>query len=250
MKISIITVCFNSVVTLEDTIISVINQTYDNFEYIIIDGNSTDGTLNIIKKYEQYISKWISEPDYGLYDAMNKGISLSTGNIVGLLNSDDTFTSNSVLENIASFHLFNEIEASYGNVLQSDQSGKLVRFYSSKNWKPTDLRFGYMPPHPSIFLKRELFEKFGYYNLSFKIGADYEFITRYFLVNKINSKYSGLTTTNMLVGGVSSSGLNSYITITNEIIKALKLNGIRFHKTYIRLRFIWKIFDFLFTKRL
>jgi glycosyltransferase involved in cell wall biosynthesis len=245
MKISIITVCFNGGTTIEKTILSVANQTYKSIEYIIVDGNSKDSTIEIIKRNEDKISKWISEPDKGLYEAMNKGIKMATGDIVGILNSDDTFNSNTVVEEIVDFHKRNNIEASVGNIIQHKENGKIVRLYSSKKWNPEKLKIGFMPPHPSIFFKRELFEKYGNYFLGFKIGADYELITRFFLKNKIIWKYSGITTTSMLVGGLSSSGAQSYKLITKEIQKALAMNGIPFSPFKIKMRFFWKIIGFL-----
>lgn len=245
MKISIITVCYNSASTLEKTIDSVLKQTYKNIEYIIVDGNSKDSTVSIIEKYQNKISKWISEPDKGLYDAMNKGIGLATGDLIGILNSDDTFNSNTILEEIVSFHRKNNVDATVGNIIQHTEEGKIVRFYSSNNWNPEKLKIGFMPPHPSIFFKKELFDKFGYYRLEFKIGADYELITRFFLKNNISWKYSGVTTTAMLVGGLSSSGSSSYKLITKEIQKALSMNGISFSPVKIKLRFFWKIIGFL-----
>lgn len=245
MKISIITVCYNSATTIEKTILSVASQTYKNIEYIIVDGNSKDNTLGIIKNHEDTISNWISEPDKGLYDAMNKGIDLATGDLIGILNSDDTFNSNTVIEEIANFHAQNNIEASIGNILQHKENGNIVRIYSSRFWKPEKLKIGFMPPHPSIYFKRELFDKFGKYDLGFKIGADYELITRFFLKNNITWKYSGITTTAMLVGGLSSSGTSSYQLITKEIQKGLSMNGILFSPFKIKMRFFWKIIGFL-----
>lgn len=245
MKISIITVCYNSSNTIEKTILSVANQTYHDIEYIIVDGSSSDGTLEILKKYNNLVTIWISEPDKGLYDAMNKGIIMATGDLVGILNSDDTFKSNTVLEELAQFHSSNIIDASIGDIIQHNDKNEIIRLYSSKNWKPEKLSIGFMPPHPSIFFKRDLFDKYGLYNLSFKIGADYELITRFFFKNGISWKYSGITTTSMLVGGVSSSGYSSYKLITKEIKKALKMNGVVFSSWIINTRFVWKIIGFI-----
>lgn len=202
MKVTIITVCFNSAATIEKTILSVANQTYPNIEYIIVDGKSKDNTKAIIEKHNDKLSSWVSEPDKGLYDAMNKGIGMATGDVIGILNSDDTFHSNTVIEEVVNFHKKNDIGASVGNIIQHKENGKIVRLYSSKYWNPEKLTIGFMPPHPSIFFKRELFDKFGTYDLGFKIGADYELITRFFLKNKISWNYSGITTTAMLVGGL------------------------------------------------
>jgi glycosyltransferase involved in cell wall biosynthesis len=245
MKISIITVCYSSATTIEKTILSVAGQTYKDIEYIIVDGNSNDNTVAIIKKHQDKVFKWISESDKGLYDAMNKGISMATGDIIGILNSDDTFNSDRVIKDIANFHHRNNIDASVGNIMQHRENGKVVRNYSSKYWNPMKLKIGYMPPHPSIFFKRELFDRYGNYDLGFTIGADYELITRFFLKNKISWKYSGITTTAMLVGGLSSSGTSSYKLITKEIQKALTMNGIVFSPLKIKMRFFWKIVGFL-----
>lgn len=245
MKISIITVCYNSASTIEKTILSVAGQTYKNIEFIIVDGNSEDGTLEIIKKHDDKIHIWVSEPDRGLYDAMNKGLNMATGEIIGVLNSDDTFFSHTVLEEIAAFHTYNSIDASVGNIVQRNVEGKLIRSYSSKNWTPEKLKIGLMPPHPSIFFKKDLFGAFGFYHTGFLIGADYELIVRFFLAKRINWKYSGITTTSMLIGGLSSSGISSYNLITMEIQKGLKMNGVIFSPFYIKYRLMWKIFDYL-----
>ena len=245
MKISIITVCFNSSKTIEKTLQSVKNQVYNNIEYIVLDGNSTDGTLKIIESYKEIISKYSSEKDNGLYDAMNKGIALATGDIIGILNSDDIFTDNYVLENIAKFHLRNSVDASVGNITQFNENGKIVRKYSAKNWHPAKLKVGFMPPHPAIFFKRDLFERYGNYKLDFVSGADYELIVRFFLKNQIIWKFSNITTTSMLIGGICSSGYKSYKLISREIKKALESNNIQFSYPKILLRVIWKLKGFL-----
>ena len=245
MKISIITVCYNSAETLEKTILSVAGQTYKNIEYIIVDGLSKDKTVSLIQKHQDKISNWISESDKGLYDAMNKGIAMATGDIIGILNSDDTFYSDDVLASVAAFHIKNNTDASVGTIVQHKEEGRVIRTYSSKLWNPEKLKIGFMPPHPSIFFKKELFDKYGVYELGFTIGADYELITRFFLKNKITWKYSGITTTAMLVGGLSSSGASSYKLITKEIQKALTMNGISFSPLKIKIRFVWKIIGFI-----
>jgi glycosyltransferase involved in cell wall biosynthesis len=245
MKISIITVCYNSANTIEKTFKSVQNQIYKNIEYIVIDGGSKDATLTIVNKHKDLISKLVSEPDKGLYDAMNKGVKLATGDIVGVLNSDDIFTDEFVLKNIAKFHLENDIDASVGNIIQFNEAWKNVRKYSSKNWTPENLKIGFMPPHPSIFFKRELFEKYGNYHLDFISGADYELIIRFFLKNNISWKFSNITTTAMLIGGISSSGISSYVLITKEICKALFRNNIKFSPVKVCLRGFWKFLGFI-----
>lgn len=245
MKISIITVCYNSAKTIEKTFQSVQSQTYKNIEYIFVDGGSKDGTLDIVKKYKEVISKLVSEPDKGLYDAMNKGVDMATGDVVGILNSDDIFTDEFVLENVAKFHLENNVDASVGNITQFNELGKIVRKYSAKNWHPEKLKIGFMPAHPAIFFKRDLFEKYGNYQLDFISGADYELIIRFFLKNKITWKFSNITTTSMLIGGISSSGFSSYQLISKEIKKALNRNDITFSYLKVQLRVFWKIIGFV-----
>ncbi|CAL2060714.1 glycosyltransferase family 2 protein [Tenacibaculum sp. 190524A05c] len=245
LKISIITVCYNSESTIEETFKSVKSQVYSNLEYIVIDGSSTDGTMGIVNKYSDVISKVISESDKGLYDAMNKGIKIATGDIIGILNSDDVFFDENVLEKVANFHNVNDIDASIGNIVQINDRKKIIRNYSSKYWSPNKLKLGFMPPHPSIFFKKELFEKLGFYDLSFKSGADYELIVRYFLKNKITYKYSSITTTSMAIGGISSSGFSSYKMITKEICKALEMNKVSFVAYKVKYRMVWKIWSFL-----
>ena len=248
MKISIITVCFNSSKTIEKTFQSIKNQSYQNLEYIVVDGGSSDDTLKIIKNYSSCISNYISESDKGLYDAMNKGISMATGDIIGILNSDDIFVDNYVLEKVAKFHTKNSIDASVGNITQFNKNDKVIRKYSAKNWSPNKLKIGFMPAHPAIFFKRDLFENYGKYRLDFASGADYELIIRFFLRNKITWKYSDITTTAMLIGGISSSGYKSYKLISREIKKALELNNIKFSYFKVLLRVIWKLNGFLKKK--
>lgn len=246
MKISIITVVYNAQETIEETIKSVLNQDFDNVEYLIIDGGSTDGTNEIISKHKSKINFYLSETDKGLYDAMNKGIENATGDIIGIINADDVFMDNTVLSNISLvFKEKPQIDATIGNIIQCNKQGLRTRFYSSKNWQPNKLKIGFMPPHPSIFFKRSLFEKYGRYRIDFKSGADYELIVRFFMKFQITWVYTNLTTTSMLRGGISSSGLKSYRLITKEIIKALELNEIKFSKFLIKSRVVWKLISFL-----
>jgi glycosyltransferase involved in cell wall biosynthesis len=245
MKISIITVCYNSAKTIEKTFNSVANQTYKNIEYIVVDGGSKDETLELIQNHQSTITKYISEKDNGLYDAMNKGIKMATGDYIGIINSDDTLYSSDVIERVVDFLQQNPVDASIGNIIQHDEKGEIKRTYSSENWLPKKLKIGFMPPHPSIFFKRSLFEEYGYYQLDFKIAADYELIIRYFLSQEITWKYSGITTTAMLVGGLSSSGWESYKKVTEEINTGLQRNAIPYSAWKVSMRGFWKVFGLL-----
>jgi len=248
MRISIITVCWNSAATIEKTIQSVQSQNYNDIEYIIVDGQSKDKTLDIIKKYPNVVSRWISEPDKGLYDAMNKGIQMATGEYIGIVNADDTFAEEGTILKIVNFLKSQPVDACIGDIVQHREDGQIIRRYSAKNWMPEKLKIGFMPAHPAIFFKKELFDKLGFYSLDFKIGADYELITRYFLKQQISWKYSGITTHKMLIGGVSSSGFDSYKKVSEEIIKALQMNNIAHQPWRIKSRIVWKIFGFLKRK--
>jgi len=245
VKISIITVCFNSESTIKDTLESVKKQDYLDIEYIIIDGGSIDNTLKIINHYDKIITKVISEPDKGLYDAMNKGIKLATGDLIGILNSDDIFHDNSVLKSVAKFHNKNPVDASISDVLYKNNNGKIVRKYSANNWTPEKLKSAFMPPHAGIFFKKNLFKDYGYYQLDYQIAADFELITRFFLKNKITWKYLNINTTIMLAGGISSSGYKSYKIISREIKNALSSNQVSYNYLKIKFRVFHKLFSLI-----
>ncbi|GAA68720.1 glycosyltransferase family 2 protein [Pseudoalteromonas sp. BSi20429] len=227
MKVSIITVCYNSAATINDTITSVLSQDYKNIEYIVIDGGSSDATLDIINKYREQISVVISEPDKGIYDAMNKGIKNATGDIVGILNSDDFYETKDVItEIINNFDVDTEIV--FGDLIfvKPENIEKITRFYSLPRFKAWKLRFGWMPPHPATFIKKSVYDKYGLYKINYKISADYEVFVRFLLVNKVNFKHINKILVRMRDGGVSTSGLKSSLTLNKEIVKACEENGI------------------------
>ena len=247
MKLSLITVTYNSENTLSTTIKSVLEQSYNNIEYIIIDGASKDNTVTIIKEYEYSFNgrlKWISEPDKSLYDAMNKGIRMATGDIVGILNSDDFFTSNNVLQEIANtFEKEQDLDAIYGDIhfVNPENLQKCVRYYSSNIFKRSLMRLGFMPAHPSFYLRRECFEKYGLYKTDYKIAADFEFLLRVIFKNKIRTKYLPMDMVTMRTGGASTSGIKSHIRIMKEHLRAFKENGIYTNAGLLSLRYFYKI---------
>ena len=188
MKISIITVVYNSSLTIRDTIESVLSQSYDNLEYCIVDGDSTDGTLSIIKEYEQKFKgklKWVSDSDTGIYDAMNKGIRMATGDVIGIINSDDFYHKTDVIEQIAKAFENNDIQATIADVrfVNPDNLDRTVRYYSSKKFTVNRFRFGFMPAHPTFFTYKKNFEKYGYYQTDYKIAADFELLIRFLYTN-------------------------------------------------------------------
>jgi glycosyltransferase involved in cell wall biosynthesis len=247
LKVSIITVCFNSEKTISDTINSVLSQSYKEIEYIIIDGGSSDGTLQIIKSYTCGIAKFISEPDNGIYEAINKGIRFATGDIIGILNSDDIIEDKRVIEKIANTFSENEIDAVYGDVqfVDAKKGSKIVRYYSSKGFYPGKFKFGYMPAHPSFYVKRELYEKMGYYKTDYKIAADYELLIRFLYVYKIKYKYLEMPFVSMRTGGVSNKTILSNIILNKEIARACKENGIHTNYLFIYSKYFLKMFEFI-----
>lgn len=191
MKVSLITGSFNSVSTISDTIESISSQDYLDIEYIIIDGNSKDGTVEVIKSHNQKITKWISEPDSGIYDAMNKGIAMATGEVIGILNSDDFYSNNQIISQVAKAFEDEKVDAVFGDLVFVDPMNltKIVRKYSSKKWNPKKLAWGFMPAHPTFFVRRKYYESLGVFKTDYKISADYELLIRFLLVHKLNYRY-------------------------------------------------------------
>jgi len=251
LKVSIITPSFNSSATISETIKSVLSQIYADIEYIIVDGSSKDGSDKIIHSYGNRISKFISEPDNGIYEAINKGIKLSTGDIVGILNSDDFFFNNSVVERIAESFQNNETESVFGDVqfVNSVYANKVVRYYSSQNFAPDKFKYGHMPAHPSFYVRREFYERFGYYRTDYKIAADYELLIRFLYIHKIRYKYLNFPFVCMRTGGVSNKSVFSNFTLNKEIARACAENGIKTNYFYIYSKYFTKIFQF-FGKRI
>jgi len=249
MKVSIITATYNSERTILDTLNSLENQTYKDIEYIIVDGASNDKTVELIKKNSTRIAKIISEQDQGIYDALNKGIKTATGDVVGFLHSDDLFASDTVIENIVSKFKSTNSDAVYGDlkyVSQNDTS-KVIRLWKSGEFKLSRIKLGWMPPHPTFFMKRDLYNQFGSFDLSFKIAADYDSLLRYLWVNRISMAYLPEVLTLMRVGGASNRSLANIIQKTKEDIRALSKN-----KVPVLRSIIWKnlskIPQFIFKK--
>jgi glycosyltransferase involved in cell wall biosynthesis len=228
MKISIITVVYNAELYIKDCIESVINQSYQPLEYIIIDGSSTDQTLNIIEKYKQNVTHLVSEKDEGLYDAINKGIKLASGEVIGLLNADDMLVGNHVVAEIANaFTIQKDIQAVYGdlNYVTADKR-KIVRQWRSQQADFKDIEKGWMPAHPTLYLKRELFKSYGNYALDMGTAADYDLMLRFFHTYNLKSIYLPLLMVNMRTGGVSNRNASSLLHALKNDYKALLRNNI------------------------
>ena len=228
MKISIITVCFNSQQTIRATIKSVLSQSYKQVEYIIIDGASTDNTIKIIKEFSNSIDVFVSESDAGIYDAINKGISKSSGDVVGLLHADDVFDNKYVIDNVMG--LFDEnVDMIYGDINYVDRNDiyRVIRRWKSDSYKKGKFKWGWMPPHTGFFIKKSCFLKYGLYNLSLGSSADYELMLRMFELYNLKSKYIPLNITNMRVGGVSNSSFKNRWQANRNDKKSWKINGLK-----------------------
>jgi glycosyltransferase involved in cell wall biosynthesis len=248
MKISLITATYNSGNTLRDTIQSVLSQTYVDIEYIIKDGGSSDNTLDIIKEYVPKFEgrlHWVSNKDFGIYDAMNKGLEMVTGDIVGIINSDDFFSSNHVIEQIAEEFKDKVIAAVYGDIhfVDPDNLKKSVRHYSSRIFHTSLMRFGFMPAHPSFYVRRECYKKYGLYNTTYKIAADFDLLIRFLYKHKISAKYINMDFVTMRTGGASTNGLKSKILLCREQVKACRKNGIYTNIVIVLLKYVYKIFE-------
>lgn len=249
MKISIITAAYNSASTLKDTFESVLAQTYGDIEYVVVDGGSKDDTVELLKSYEPRFQgrlRWVSEPDKGIYDAMNKGIAMATGDVVGILNSDDYFTANDVLARMVPEFDDKTLDAIYGDIhfIRDGQPDKCVRYYSSKRFHPRWLRFGFMPAHPSFYARREVFSKAGLYKTDYKLGSDYEMMVRLFRKEKIKAKYLPIDFVTMRTGGASTRNVGSRLQLIKDDVRGCRENGVYTNRFFISLKYLYKIFEF------
>jgi glycosyltransferase involved in cell wall biosynthesis len=229
MKVSIITATFNSEFSILDCINSVYNQTYEDVDHIIIDGKSTDETVNLILNNKNRVKLLISEIDNGIYDAMNKGIAEANGDIIGILNSDDVFFNNDVLNNIVLFFKKNlEIDAVYGNLVyvKRNNLNKIVRYWKSFDYYPKFFENGNVPPHPTLFVRKRVYLEHGKFNTLFRLSADYEFMLRILKVKSVNSKHINFTMVKMRLGGATSKNISNIIKQNIEIFDAWKLNKV------------------------
>jgi len=236
MKVSIITVAYNSDQTIEDTIKSVLSQDFSEIEYIIIDGGSTDRTIDIINRYKDKIATIVSEPDQGIYDGMNKGVALATGDIVGILNSDDFYSNNGVISSVVS-QFKDGVDAVYADLVYVDQlqTEKIIRKWISGEYVHGAFKKGWMPPHPTLFVKNEIYKNYGSYSLELKSAADYEFMLRVIHKHKINLNYLPEIILQMRAGGVSNASFKNRINANKEDRLAWKMNGLKPGKlTFIR----------------
>ena len=261
MKVSLITACFNSKATIRTAIESALAQRDVALEYIVVDGGSKDGTVDLLKEYAPKFNgrmRWISEPDEGMYDAINKGIKMATGDVVGILNADDMLESPDTLAHVASMfeprstpNTRNEekVDCVYADIrFVKDDLETTVRYYSAKHWKPWMLQWGKMPPHPSVYIRRELFGQFGLYKLGYDIAADYELLIRYLRMAKLNTRYLNECVVRMRMGGKSTRGWKSFKTLNKEIVRGNRENGYFCCFPMLLPKYLFKIFEFILPR--
>jgi len=259
MTITLITVCFNNVSAIRTAMESVLRQSLQGIDYLVVDGGSTDGTLDVIREYEAKFKgrmRWVSEPDRGMYDAINKGIAWATGDVIGLLNADDVLSGDDVAAQVAAaFGADPALEAVYGDIrfvpnrldasLEALRLERTVRYYSAKWWRPWMLRWGFMPPHPSVYIRRECFERLGGYALDYKIAADYALLIRFLRRAKLKSRYLPLCFVDMRVGGMSTKNWRSNLLLNQEIVRGNREAGYFCCLPMLAPKYLFKVWEFV-----
>jgi glycosyltransferase involved in cell wall biosynthesis len=247
MRISIVTVSYNAEKTLGRTLDSVAQQTYPNVEHILIDGGSTDASMGIAKKSGAHLAKSISEPDKGIYDAMNKGLALATGDVVAFLNADDFYSSDEVLSQVAELMVIKQLDILSGNVafFRSGAENKIVRIYDAGRFKFEKLSIGLMPAHPALFIRRDVLVRAGGFKTNYKIAGDFELIARILTYQKVSMDHLPKILVRMQHGGISTSGWGARLLMNREILRACTENGIKTNAFKIWLRYPIKILEFL-----
>ena len=246
--VSIITVVYNNVDFVGETIKSVLSQNYPLIEYIVIDGGSTDGTLSVINENRDQISALLSEPDHGIFDALNKGIRLATGDVIAILHSDDVFCNEGVVSSMMARMSEMKAEFCFSDLVIVDKSGtRVLRYYMAHYFKRWMFRIGWLPPHPTCFFKRSLFEEFGFYSTDYKVAGDFDFLVRIFYARKIKWAYLNRITVKMRSGGASNSGWKSKVRGINELSRVLHDNHIWSLYIFHVARFLIRIIE-LFIK--
>jgi len=223
----------------------VADQTYSDIEHVVIDGASTDETIKIVDSFP-HVSKIVAEQDKGMYDAINKGIKLATGKYVGILNSDDTLHDPNTIQRLTDEIKKDQLDLYYGDIrfIHTHNRDKTTRYYSAKNWKPSKFKWGYMPPHPSVYIKRSLFEKFGDYQIDYTIAADYELLIRYLFTHKVSYRYLPYCIVDMMPGGVSNRSVKSRLLLNQEIIRGCNENKIQTNLFLLSLKYFKKVFEY------
>jgi len=246
-KVSIVTVCFNSAATVGETLRSVAAQTWRDVEHIVIDGASTDGTLDVLKLNSPRLARVVSEPDGGIYDAMNKGVRAATGDVIGFLNADDCYADAQVLQRVVSAIKGGKLDAVFGDVafFSARAPDRVVRRYRSNRFRPERLAWGWMPAHPGLFVKRAIFERVGEFSTSYRIAGDFEWIARAFYRANLRYRHLPSILVHMRTGGISTSGLLNTILLNREVMRACRDNGISTNWLKILSKYPAKMLEFV-----
>ena len=247
MRVSIITACYNRVATIADAIGSVAGQTWPDIEHIVVDGGSTDGTLEVVARHRDSVDKLIPGPDRGIYDALNKGLAAATGSVIGVLHSDDFYAGNDVVRRVADEMGRRELDLLYGDVayVHPDDLGRVIRVFSSRRFRPDRIAWGWVPAHPALFVSRRLFERFGPFKTDYKIAGDFEFVARVFSRAEPRYAYLPEVLVTMRTGGISTQGWRSTVTGNREILRACRENGIRTNVLKILSKYPAKVLEFV-----
>jgi glycosyltransferase involved in cell wall biosynthesis len=247
MKISVITVCYNSELTLNRALQSVVDQDWPYIEYIVIDGASTDGSLEIIERFRSHLVHVVSEPDNGIYDAMNKGLDLASGDIVCFLNADDHYSHQKVLSQVAKQMIDHNLDALMGDVafFHPHEPTRIIRRFRSNRFRPDRLAWGWMPAHPALFLRKTVIDRVGRFNTNYRIAGDFEFIIRAFTNQALHYRCILEVLVHMQTGGVSTSGLRSKILLNREVLKACHENGLQTNLFKILSKYPRKILEYI-----
>ncbi len=250
LTISVITVCFNSAGTLADALQSVADQTWPHIEHIVIDGGSKDGTPTILARFQPHLAHVVSEPDRGIYDAMNKGLALCSGDIVCFLNADDRYTAANVLADVARLMSEHKLDVLMGDVafFHPDNPAKVVRRYRSNRFRPELLAYGWMPAHPALFMRHEVIKRVGMFKTDYKIAGDFDFIARAFSDKSLHFLHLPEVLVNMRTGGVSTAGLRAKLMLNREVLRACRENGIRTNMLKILSKYPAKLLELVIKK--
>ncbi len=247
MKISIITVAFNAAATLADTLQSLAAQTHPDIEHIVIDGGSSDGTPEVIARYGSHLARFVSEPDQGIYDAMNKGLGLATADIIGFLNSDDVYADERVLARVAETMEQYDLDALFGDAefINHDRPARFVRRYRSERFCPERIAWGWMPAHPALFLRRRVYERYGNFRTDYRIAGDFELVARIFHAGKLKYLHVPEVWVHMRTGGISTGGWRNTVLLNREVLRACRENNIPTSLPKILSKYPAKLFEFL-----
>lgn len=247
MKISVITAVFNAAGTIEGTLLSVAQQTHQDVEHVVVDGASSDATLEIIARHRDKLTRFVSEPDHGVYDAMNKGIMLASGDVIGFLNADDLYASKDVLSRVGDIMERESLDALFGDVefFRPKDPTRTVRRYRSARFSPDQIALGWMPAHPALFLRRRVYESYGLFRTDYRIAGDFEYCARIFRSNTLVYRSLPETLVRMRTGGISTSGWRNTLLLNREVLRACRENGIDTNILKIFSKYPAKLLEFL-----